>query len=52
MKLRLCDKCKKEIPPKEIFYKVMKVSWIGEKKNHLKLEHVADMCKYCWVGKE
>lgn len=48
MKIRLCDKCKKTIPSKEEFYKVMKTFWTGENKHSLEQKHIADLCKKCW----
>lgn len=42
-KLRLCDKCKKEIEGK--FIKCVESSWDTKK---LILTHVGDLCPYCW----
>ena len=46
MKIRTCDKCKKEIISKELYYKI--VSQIYENKR-LKQEHAGDLCSDCFL---
>jgi hypothetical protein len=47
MKIRTCDKCKKEIPSKITYYKMYKIVRSGEKLQIIKQVHVGDICIEC-----
>ena len=45
MKVRTCDKCKKEIPSREKYLKVVEQVWDNKM---IKQMHAGDLCMDCW----
>ena len=45
MKIRTCDKCKKEIKSKEKYYKIVEQVWKDKK---IMQNHAGDLCEGCW----
>lgn len=45
MKIRTCDKCRKEITSRERYLKVSEQVWDG---NKMKQNHAGDLCFDCW----
>lgn len=45
MKIRTCDKCKKEIESHEKYLKIVEQVWDGKA---IKQNHVSGLCIKCW----
>jgi hypothetical protein len=45
MKIRTCDKCKKEIKTHEKYLKIVEQFWEGKA---ITQNHIGDLCVECW----